>query len=307
VLRVGEGHRASRASALTSAILQAVTYADLFDWPLAPIEIHRFLPIAASLDDVEGALASPETLGLRRLHGLLVFPGRESIVESRRRRAAASARMWPGAVRFARAVASLPFVRLVAVTGSLAVGASEPGADVDLFIATEDRRLWLTRAAVIGVVRAGAARGVRLCPNYFLAESALEMQERDVFTAHELAQMVPIAGGATYRDVLARNAWYRDFLPNHAPAPVAARAGPGRPLRLAEAALRARPVDRLERWEMRRKVARLSAGTTSGEQQFDATACKGHFEEHRRRTLRAFDERLTGLGISCSPGGETQP
>ncbi len=287
--------------ALADAIVEAVAYADLFDWPLSPAEIHRFLPIPAPIDDVEAALASPEPIGLRLVNGLLVLPGRESLGESRRRRAAASTRMWPGAVRFARAVASLPFVRLVAVTGSLAVGAAEPGADVDLFVVTEDRRLWLTRAAAIGLVRAAGVLGVRLCPNYFLAESALRMDQRDIFTAHELAQMVPVAGAAAYRDLLATNAWYLDFLPNHEPVPVVPAGRRGRTLRLAEAALRASPIDRLERWEMRRKVARLSAGSTSTEQRFDATACKGHFEEHRRRTLRAFEERLVSLGIDRSP------
>ena len=291
----------SRPNRLYAAIVHTVAYADIFDWPLTPAEIHRFLPVAATLHEVLSALAAPSGSG--RMSGAIVvrdglafLRGRERLVEARSHRAAASARLWPRAVRAAHVVASLPFVRLVAITGSLAVSAASDEADVDLFVVTEDGRLWLTRALTIGVVRAAATRGIRLCPNYFLAESALEIRERDLFTAHELAQMVPLAGSATYHDLLARNAWYRDYLPNHVPADV-----PGTPGRMAARALlewagRTGPLDRVERWEMRRKVRRFAAGATSLEQRFDESVCKGHFDEHRRRVLAAFQERLAGAG-----------
>jgi hypothetical protein len=186
----------------------------------------------------------------------------------------------------------------VAVTGSLAVGGAEAGADVDLLVVTSPGRLWLTRAAVIGVVRAARARGLQLCPNYFLAESVLELAERDPFTAHELAQMAPIAGDASYGVLLARNAWYRGFLPNHVPSVDPLPIRPGRARRLAERLLLGRTLDRLERWEMRRKIARLASGATSAEQRFGPAICKGHFEEHRRRTLAAYEARLARLGVA---------
>jgi hypothetical protein len=195
----------------------------------------------------------------------------------------------PRAIRAARAVAAMPFVRFVGLTGSLAVGASARRSDVDLLVVTAEGRLWLTRALSIGVVRVGAAAGMRLCPNYFLAESALELPERDRFTAAELAQMVPVAGRGTYEALLAANAWYRDFLPNHRPALPSL---PGAGHRVAERALRGGHLDRLEHWEMTRKVARLSAGSMSPEVRFGPTVCKGHFEGHRRRVLDAFEERL---------------
>ena len=302
-----------RLTPFEAAVVETVAYADVFDWPLTPAEIHRFLPIAGRLDEVESALASPRLHGrLSAPRGLVSLAGRESLVPQRHRRAATSARMWPRAVRWARVVASLPFVRLVGVTGSLAVGAADGGADVDLFIVTEDRRLWVARVLAIGVVRIAAAGGVRLCPNYIVSESALELAERDIFTAHELLQMVPISGSGVYGDLLARNRWYRSLLPNHPGTSMRSRTTQSRTgagslvapalgagltaLRTAaESVLRRPAFDRLERWEMRRKVARLSAGPTSAEVRFDESVCRGHVDEHRHRTLARFRERLARL------------
>jgi len=306
-----------RLTPLEAGVVETLAYADIFDWPLTPAEIHRFLPVPGRLDEVKLALESPRLHGLLSAsRGLVSLAGRESLVAQRHRRAATSARMWPRAVQWARVVASLPFVRLVGVTGSLAVGAADARADVDLFIVTEDRRLWVARALVIGAVRLAATRGVWLCPNYIISESALELSERDVFTAHELLQMVPISGPTVHRDLLARNRWYRQLLPNHPGTSVRlgstrSRAGAGAGSRVAlalalgagiagvrtaaESVFRSRPFDRLEHWEMHRKVARLSAGATSAELRFDESVCKGHVDEHRHRTLARFRERLARL------------
>lgn len=272
------------------AVVDAVCYADVFDWPLTPAEVHAFLPLAAEAVDVDLALRSPRLRPFVVLAGgFVTLAGREPLAARRRALARSSAELWPRALRSARAIGRLPFVRLVGVTGSLAAGAAGPDADVDLFVVTEDRRLWLTRAATIAVGRAAAATGVRLCPNYLLAESALELPERDAFTAHELARLVPIAGAGTHERLLASNAWYRDFLPNHRPATTRKTAVGNRP---AERLLRAGPFDRLEAWEMVRKVRRLGAGIASGEERYGPAVCKGHVEGHRARALAAYEARL---------------
>ena len=161
-------------------------------------------------------------------------------------------------------------------------------------------RLWLARALTIALGKAAARtegrREVWLCPNYFVSMTALELPERDVFTAHELTQLVPLFGPDTYRALLAANRWYRDFLPNHPghQGPIAELRG--RRMRGAvEPILRNRVVSRLERWEMDRKIARLGAGPASAEVRFDATMCKGHFGGHRRRTLESLDAGTTWL------------
>jgi hypothetical protein len=285
----------SPLSTLQVAVLRTLCYGDVFGWPFTPAEIHRYLPIQATPGEVDSAISSA-AVGHRtsRRRGLVALRGRDVLFDERRLREAASARQLPRALRAARAVAVLPFVRFVGITGSLAVGASERGADVDLFVIAESGRLWLTRALAVGVVRIGDAAGINLCPNYLLADSALAIPEHDRFTAHELVQMLPVAGADAYAELLAANEWVRGLLPN------AERAAGGRSTRAgivgraAEAALRRRPFDRLERWEMDRKIRRLTAvagADRSAEVRFSPTVCKGHVEGHRRRALEALAAR----------------
>ncbi|HEV7677536.1 MAG TPA: hypothetical protein VGQ42_03090 [Candidatus Dormibacteraeota bacterium] len=274
---------------VVAAALEAIAYADVFDWPLTAAEVHRFLPVRAQRFEVSVALGRAALDGLVvRVGSLYVLPGRASLVARRCDREATSARLWPAAVRWCRMLARLPWVRLVAVSGSLAVGAAGDGADVDLFIVTVDGRVWLGRALAIAVGRASRRGELWLCPNYILGEGSLALPERDLFTAHELVQLVPLFGPDAYRALLAANGWYREFLPNHPGYSGRVGALPGRAVRRAvEPLLRNPAVARLEDWEMRRKVARLGGAPARdpAEVRFDATTSKGHFGGYRRRTL----------------------
>lgn len=305
VAPVPRPENAERRAIVGRAVVEAVAYADVFDWPLTAPEIHRFLVEPALLAEVDEALRwSRLDEFVSQTAGLVTLTGREHLPLERRAREVRSAALWPHAVRYASLIGALPFVRMVAVTGSLAASAVTEKADIDLFVVTLDGRLWLTRALTIAVVRVAKCRRLELCPNYFLAESALELKDRDLFTAHEFVQMVPVSGVRAYQGLLERNGWYRDFLPNHpGPAAPPRSSSDNRVRRSAERALSSRPLDHLERWEMRRKIARLgavlpSAPPSAGEEPeafYHAAACKGHVDGYRTRTLAAFGDRLALL------------
>src|SRR5262249_39571656 len=126
-------------AALTEAVLEALAYADVFDWPLTSGEVHRWLPVAARADEIEAAIPSGRRSGMVVAVGALhVLAGREQLVEERGRRTAHAAQLWPEAVRYGRWLARLPWVQLVAITGSLAVDAPADDADIDLLVVTQD-------------------------------------------------------------------------------------------------------------------------------------------------------------------------
>src|SRR5688572_10172908 len=159
------------------AIVRTILYADVFNFPMTVRELHHFLiyDTPVSLSTVETTLAS-RTLSpvLEISDGYVVRRGRGDLIPLRMAREQASEQLMPQALRYAVWLSRLPFVRLVALTGALAMrNAPDERDDLDYMLVTAPRRVWLARAFSILLVRVVKLRGIVLCPNYVLAESAL--------------------------------------------------------------------------------------------------------------------------------------
>jgi hypothetical protein len=287
------------------AILHTLLYADIFDYPLTPAEIHHFLIDAAtSREAVDHALENSTWLRARvAIHGgYVTLPGRQALATLRDERRRSSERLWAAARRWGAVLGCLPFVRMVAVTGALAVDNAPPGDDIDFLIVTAPGRVWLARGLAVMAVRAARMFGAGLCPNYVLAETALEQQRRDLFIAHDLAQMVPLVGCRVYGQMRAANAWASQYLPQ-ATAPLRdepeqALPGWGRSLqRWGEALLGGGLGDGLERWEQTRKLRKFApaAGQAGSAAELDANHVKGHFDDNGHPILRKFRERVAEI------------
>jgi hypothetical protein len=239
-----------------------------------------------------------------RVEDYFTLRGREKIVEVRKRRAEVAKRLWPKAARYGRIIARLPFVRMVAVTGSLAMDNTDAGKDVDYMIVTTPGRLWISRGLTLLVARFARLEGVKLCPNYLVTTNALELEERSLYVAHELAQMIPLSGMDVYREICRLNSWVAAYLPN---APLVPKMPPGvKPLQkrsliqhILESLLRLPFGNWLEKWEMGRKVARLRREQSASlESYFSADVCKGHIDRHGAKVVSALavhNERLKSL------------
>jgi hypothetical protein len=281
--------------------VQTVAYADVFDYPLTAEEIQRYLiGVPASRGTVRGLLSNSLPKPLARSGRYFTLAGREASVETRKVRSAEAVDYWRRAVHYGRRMSHLPFVRMVAVTGALAMDNNADG-DIDYLVITEPGRLWLCRAMIVGQVKLAALRGTELCPNYFLSERAMVLEERNLFTAHEVTQMVPLTGVATYQRLRSLNRWTDEHLPNAGGAPkrlTAVEPGRQRTRGLVEGTLRSRVCSPLERWEMNRKVRKLGdRGNGHAEAAFGPDWCKGHFGDHGQATLRRYAERLESIGV----------
>src|SRR5438046_1496957 len=106
-------------AALERAIVQTVAYADVFDYPLTVDEVQRYLiGVPASRGTVRGVLNNGRMpTALVRTGRYVILVGRDEAVDTRRTRAAVSTGLWRKAVHYGRLIGTLPFVRMVAVTG----------------------------------------------------------------------------------------------------------------------------------------------------------------------------------------------
>jgi hypothetical protein len=286
--------------ALRHAILLTLAYADLFDYPLSRAEIHRYLiGCASSVAAVREMLEEDAELHARleRTGDWFHLPGRRGIVETRRFRMQSSAQLRAEARPYVGAIVRLPLVRFVAVTGALAMDNAEPGADVDLFILARPGRLWLCRLLVLAVVRIAALRGRSICPNFMLSTDQLALRERNLFTAHEFAQLAPIEQTAWYHAFRAANSWTLEVLPNARDGRAAAVAPKRWLSRIASDLLATTLFDPIERWEMDRKLRRLGARARreGGNVAFTKHECRGHFAAHDATILAAFAARAADI------------
>ena len=117
----------------------------------------------------------------------------------------------------------IPWIRLLAITGSVAAYNTDKNSDIDVFIITTKNRLWLTRGFVaatlkiLGIYITRDADPGKICPNLLIDETALAWpdKERSVFTAHEIVLMQPLINkGNAYFAFLKANTWVKNYFPN---------------------------------------------------------------------------------------------
>ncbi len=289
---------------LSRAILHTLAYADVFDYPLTARETHRYLTgVEASIQDVERGLED-ETL-FARVGEYFTLRGREEIVPTRKQREEIASRLWKKALRYGRWIASLPFVRMAAVTGSLAMNNVEAGKDIDFLLVAAPNRLWTVRAMTLALARIARLENIHLCPNYLLATNALELNDRSHYAARELAQMIPLSGMDVYEQMRRLNAWTDEFLPNARGLPDSTRVVKVHVCsqRWLEWFLDLLRVDRFEKWEMHRKIKKLTREQASSrETYFSADVCKGHVDGHGQRTNAELKKRMNQFPLLSGEG-----
>lgn len=276
-------------------MLRAVLYASLFDYPLT----------LEQLRDTVGVPVEPPVLAawLRRGPLLraavetdrgLVFPaGRRDLVAIRDRREAASRRRLAGDTPILRFVAGLPFVRMAAISGSLAHLNAEDDADLDLFVIAAPGRVWsVTVATLVAAKLFGWRR--RLCLNYVISERALAVHPPDLFSANQIVHLQPQSGATVYAAFLRANPFVAACYPNFR-GRVPAVASPPRLARWLEPALApvAPLAERVCRTLYARHLRRRAATWRSRDQvRLERECLKLHTSSHRAEVMARFEAAL---------------
>lgn len=204
---------------MQKAVLRTLAYADIFDYPLTRAEINRWL-----------IAPGPPRLTLSPAP-YYFLPGRNHLVSLRRSRHAPSHSKLKLARRVGEYLKFFPTIKLVAVTGALAMRNSDLTDDIDLIIVTSPHTLWLTRLLVVPLISLFFKRRYpatihdprskiykdAICMNLWLDTTALAVPQpqRNLYTAHEVAQVLPLFNrDHTHQHFLAANSWINDYLPN---------------------------------------------------------------------------------------------
>lgn len=287
--------------ALDWAILATVTYADLFDAAISVDETARTcLQARVTPADVRRRAAAEPLASLVSLegHGHLTLRGREHLVARRLEGIRLTRELLERHQKVIAALATLPFIRMLALSGGTAHRNARGGDDIDLFVVAAAGRVYTAYTMLFLASRLTHTRGV-VCPNYLIDENHLAIAyHHDLFTAHQAISLVPIAGHHTFRRFVGANeGWVRHFYPGYEPQPPASSHGSAPLQRTFERALGPLSglLERSLRAFWRQHLARRVASATGSDVVMAGGILKLHLSDHRRRVLERFEARLGSL------------
>lgn len=293
----------SRAQEL--AVLRSVTYAALFDYPLTLPQLHASLiGVRADADTVAGWWRASAFLQatIDYQDGLYFPSGRCDLLHTRARREALSRDLLDRNRRILSVVAAMPFIRMVALSGSLAHLNAEASADLDLFVITAPHRVWSVTLALLLIARLFGWRR-RLCLNYVVSEEALRVEPADLFSANQIIHLRPILGDDVFARFVDANPFVREIYPNFALAPERPRPQAASPKPLFEHVLSLGPAQIGEHaaraiygWHLNRRAA---SWQSRDQVRLEAECLKLHTSSHRWAALERYEAAVArALGLA---------
>lgn len=203
---------------LRSSILKVITYFDFFNYPLALEDILFFLDTdAEELSVVREIDALIEEGCLYRCGDFYSLQNDPALAERRNKGRVHADRLLPIATRGAMLLFQFPFVRGVFISGSLSKRCADDRADIDYFVVTSAGRLWIARTFMHLFKKLTYLRGRqhRYCMNYYVDEEAMEIREKNIFTATELLTLIPASGNGGVISFFKANEWTARFYPRY--------------------------------------------------------------------------------------------
>lgn len=208
----------SKPKDLKEGCLQTLRYFGIFRYPLTLQEIHRFNSFPANLEEIRDALNDlirekdvfqaghyylaenkPEWVNIR-------IAGNERAIHLLERSG-----------KYTAIIASFPFVKGIAISGSLSKFYAAENPDIDYFIIIATDRLWIARTLLHLFKKLTFLTGHQhyFCMNYFVDEKALKITHPNLYSSIEVATLLPVYNAPVMQHFFDENAWIKEFLPNH--------------------------------------------------------------------------------------------
>jgi hypothetical protein len=204
-------------SEVSNHILKTLLYYDIFNYPLKDSEVFRFLGTNhVTFEFIQTQLRLlVEQHRVYQFQNFFTVQNREDLIHRRIKGNDLAEKSMTLAYQKAKLIMRFPFVRAVMASGSLSKGFMDENSDLDFFIVTEPGKLWIARTLLVLYKRLFLFNSHKyFCVNYFLDYDHLEIEEKNLFTATELATVLPLAGSDYYLRLHQRNTWLTDFFPN---------------------------------------------------------------------------------------------
>jgi len=216
---------------LTKNILATVCYYNILDYPLTSFEIWKYLMKSGEQDEGDHKRSLADVLEklengalanfIEEFQGFYFLKGKQELVEKRIARGKISVMKIKKLRRVIWILRFVPFVRMIGVTGRLAMKNAQEKSDWDLLVVLKYGKIWTGRTLVtlathfLGKRRYGHKIKDRVCLNHFITNKSLKIKIRDLFSANEYYFCFPIFGSLEYKRFQIKNRWIKKFKPDY--------------------------------------------------------------------------------------------
>ena len=199
------------------SIINSLLYFDIFDHPLTVRELCQSAKLNGTTQhEFQKDIKDLQQQGfIETWKGFVFLKSKDKQVRDRLSENRKVKRYLKIARFMARLISSFPYVRGVFISGSLSKFRMEKGGDIDFFIITAPGRLWISRTLLVLFKKAFLFNSYRFfCLNYFVDSDSLGIEERDLYTATEIATLIPVYNYPLYLKFMEANRWITEYYPN---------------------------------------------------------------------------------------------
>jgi predicted nucleotidyltransferase len=198
-------------------ILATLAYFDMFKYPLTGGEIFLFLQNKYEQHEFDIALKClVGGLSVYQFSNFYTLKNDYSLIARRCEGNKKAAELIKIAGKISDVLIKFPYVRGIAISGSLSKNFADENSDIDLFIITAKNRLWIARTLMHGLKKLAFLINKQdyFCMNYYIDEAQPEIVEKTLYTAIEVVTLIPLQGDTIIDNFYAANIWTRHYLPN---------------------------------------------------------------------------------------------
>lgn len=239
------------------SILATLAYYDVLDFPLSRIELFKFCIPASRLNPVGSfsnhsnlstvaqttsngagpsfsqnrfdfkklgeALDDLKTAGeIEDKNGFFTLKGRSLLFQKRIEKKKISDQKWKKALKALKWFQTVPYIRAVFASGSLAMENTGKESDLDVLVAAKTGRIWTARfllslaMSLLGVRRKRYDKiaSDKICLNHYITTESLHIPFHSLYNAQTYAHLIPvwISDEEIIKSFERENEWVREYV-----------------------------------------------------------------------------------------------
>ncbi len=206
----------------STAIQKTLAYSSVFKYPLTFYQLSTYLISNKKFKYKEFRKQLKRLVSkgfVKQRKGKYYLPGVKNIDSEKRKKY--SKRLIRKNRKILKCLESVPWIKMICITGSTANYSADHKTDLDLMFVTSKNRVWLTRGFVflilriVGKLPPSDFNNREICPNIFMDEKNLSWKkhQRNLYVAKNIIAMQPIYNKENmYFRFLRANAWLHKYV-----------------------------------------------------------------------------------------------